>query len=87
VSSLRPVSGREHGTEIPTPPFEAFAPNANLLRPLQDLLALDGDRVIAMTREGDHFVDWTAAQILARVRALAKGGWRSAASSQVTVWC
>jgi len=60
-------------TEVSGPSFEGLAPDANLLQPLRRLVEQDGDRVIAMTREGDRFVDWTAVQVADRVRALAKG--------------
>jgi len=60
-------------TEVSGPPFIGVAADANLLQPLQRLAEHDGDRVIALTREGDRFVDWTAEQIADRVRAVAKG--------------
>jgi long-chain acyl-CoA synthetase len=60
-------------TEVTGPPFEGVGPNVNLLQPLQRLAEQHGDRVIAMTREGDRFVDWTAAQTAGRVREVAKG--------------
>ena len=60
-------------TEVSGPPFDGVAADANLLQPLQRLAEHDGDRVIALTREGDRFVDWTAEQIADRVRAVAKG--------------
>jgi long-chain acyl-CoA synthetase len=60
-------------TEAQGPSFEAVDPNTNLLQPLQRLVERDPDLVVAMTRRGDHVDDWTAAQIAARVRAVAKG--------------
>jgi long-chain acyl-CoA synthetase len=60
-------------TEVTGPPFEGVGPNANVLQSLQRLAEQDGDRVIAMTREGDRFVDWTAAQMAARIREVSKG--------------
>ena len=60
-------------SEATGPVFSGIAPDANLLQPLRRLLEQDGDRVIAMTREGHHFVDWTVARIDDRVRAVAKG--------------
>ncbi len=60
-------------TEVSGPSFDGVAADANLLLPLRRLVEHDGDRVIALTREGDRFVDWTAEQIADRVRAVAKG--------------
>ncbi|HSP30235.1 MAG TPA: AMP-binding protein, partial [Ilumatobacteraceae bacterium] len=59
--------------EASGPAFGGIGPDANLLLPLRRLVEQDGDRVIAMTRDGDHFVDWTATQTAARIRAVAKG--------------
>jgi long-chain acyl-CoA synthetase len=63
----------EMKNEASGPTFEGISTDANLLRPLQRLVEQDGDRVIALTRQGDRFVDWTAAQTAERIRALAKG--------------
>jgi long-chain acyl-CoA synthetase len=60
-------------TEVSGPPFDGIGADANLLQPLRRLLERDGDRVIALTRDGDRFVDWTARQVADRVRAVAKG--------------
>jgi long-chain acyl-CoA synthetase len=60
-------------TEVSGPVFAGVGPQANLLQPLQRLAEQHGDRVIAMTREGDRFVDWTVAQLADRIRAVAKG--------------
>ncbi len=60
-------------TEASGSPFGGVGPDVNLLQPLQRLVEQDGDRVIAMVRQGDEFVDRTAAQIADRVRAVAKG--------------
>ncbi len=60
-------------TEASGPRFGGIAADANLLQPLQRLVDRDPDRVIAMTRLGDHFVDWTAKQTAEQVRAVAKG--------------
>lgn len=60
-------------TEVSGPPFDGDPADANLLQPLRRLVERDGDRVIALTRRGDRFVDWTAGQIADRVRAAAKG--------------
>jgi long-chain acyl-CoA synthetase len=59
--------------EASGPAFGGIGPDANLLAPLRRLVERDGDRVIALTREGDRFVDWTVAQTADRVRAVAKG--------------
>jgi long-chain acyl-CoA synthetase len=66
-------SGGQMTTEASGPSFEGVGADANLLQPLQRLTADDGGRVIAMTREGDHFVDRTVAQTVDQVRAMAKG--------------
>ncbi len=60
-------------TEVSGPSFDGVAADANLLQPLRRLVERDGDRVIALTRQGERFVDWTAEQIADRVRAVAKG--------------
>jgi long-chain acyl-CoA synthetase len=60
-------------TEVSGPAFVGVDSDANLLQPLQRWVEQDGDRVIAMSREGDHFVDWTAARIADRIRSVAKG--------------
>jgi long-chain acyl-CoA synthetase len=60
-------------TEVNGPAFAGVGSGANLLQPLQRLVEQDPDRVIAMTREGDRFVDWTNAQLADRIRAVAKG--------------
>ena len=54
-------------------PFDGIAADANLLEPLRRLVEHDGDRVIALTRQGDRFIDWTAQQIADRVRTVATG--------------
>jgi long-chain acyl-CoA synthetase len=59
--------------EASGPTFQGGGPDANLLQPLRRLVEQDPHRVIAMTREGDHFVDWTVAQTADRIRAIAKG--------------
>ncbi len=60
-------------TEASGPTFEGIDVGTNLLQPLQRLVERDPDRVVAMTRDGDHFVDWTAKQTAEQVRAVAKG--------------
>ena len=60
-------------TESSGPAFAGVGTDANLLQPLQRLVDQDTDRVIAMTRDGDCFVDWTVAQTADRIRAVAKG--------------
>ena len=60
-------------TEVSGPPFDGVAADANLLQPLRQLVERDGDRVIALTRQGDRFVDWTAEQIAERIRAVGRG--------------
>jgi long-chain acyl-CoA synthetase len=60
-------------TEVNGPAFAGVGSSANLLQPLQRLVDQDADRVIAMTREGDRFVDWTSAQLADRIRDVAKG--------------
>jgi long-chain acyl-CoA synthetase len=59
--------------EVNGPAFAGVNSGANLLEPLQRLVKEDGQRVIAMTREGDRFVDWTSAQLADWIRAVAKG--------------
>ncbi len=59
--------------EMSGPAFAGVGQDANLLQPLQRLLERDGDRVIAKTREGHRFVDWSVAQVAGRIRAVAKG--------------
>ena len=60
-------------TEATGAVFNGIDQGANLLQPLLHLAESDPDRVIAMTRHGDRFIDWTAEQTAERVRALAKG--------------
>jgi long-chain acyl-CoA synthetase len=75
------MSAEEHGrqpevemkSEASGPTFGGIAADANLLQPLRRLVEQDSGLVIAMTREGDHFVDWTVAQTAQRVRSVAKG--------------
>ena len=55
------------------PAFEGISADANLLQPLHWLADHDPDRIIAMTRDGAHFVDWTAKHIAEQVRSVAKG--------------
>ncbi|HSM66596.1 MAG TPA: AMP-dependent synthetase/ligase [Ilumatobacteraceae bacterium] len=59
--------------ETSGPAFGGIADDANLLQPLLRLVEQDGDRVIALTRDGDRFVDWTVAGTAERIRAVAKG--------------
>ena len=59
--------------EASGPAFGGVAPDANLLRPLQRLVEQDPERILAMTREGDHFLDWTVGQMAERIRSVAKG--------------
>ena len=60
-------------TEARGPVFEGIDADANLLQPLRRLVERDPDRVIAMTRHGDHLADWTAEHTAEHVRAVAKG--------------
>ena len=60
-------------SEASGPTFAGIAADANLLRPLERLVAVDPDRVIAVVRHGDHLVDWTAKQTAEQVRAVARG--------------
>ena len=60
-------------TEASGPTFGGVAPDTHLLQPLQRMLESEPDRVIAMTRDGDHFVDATVKQTAERVRAVARG--------------
>jgi len=60
-------------TEVCGPAFAGIDPDANLLQPLQRMLEVDPDRVIAMTRQGDEFIDWTVKQTAERVQRLATG--------------
>ena len=53
--------------------FEGVAANANLLQPLQRWVERDPHRVVAMERDGDRVVEWTARRTAERVRAVAKG--------------
>jgi len=59
--------------EASGPVFAGIAPDANLMQALERLVERDPDRVIAMERRGDQFVDRTVKETAARVRALAKG--------------
>ena len=61
------------GVEASGSAFEGVDANANLLQPLQRWVERDPDRVVAMERNGDQVVDWTARQTAERVRAVAKG--------------
>ena len=60
-------------SEASGPTFGGVGAGANLLQPLRRLVEQDSDRVIAMTRDGDRFVDWTVAQTADRIRSVAKG--------------
>lgn len=60
-------------SEASGPTFGGIGAGANLLQPLRRLVEQDNERVIAMTREGDRFVDWTVAQTAERIRSVAKG--------------
>ncbi|HUS42962.1 MAG TPA: long-chain fatty acid--CoA ligase [Ilumatobacteraceae bacterium] len=55
------------------PTFAGVDINANLLESLQQWVERDPDRVVAMERNGDQVVDWTAQRTAERVRAVAKG--------------
>jgi long-chain acyl-CoA synthetase len=55
------------------PTLKAIAADANLLQPLQRLLARDPESVVAVTRHGDQLIDWTAKQMAEQVRSVAKG--------------
>ena len=59
--------------ETSGPEFVGIEPEANLLEALERLLDRDPDRVIATTRAGDVFVDWTVKQTTSAVRAMADG--------------
>jgi long-chain acyl-CoA synthetase len=59
--------------EVSGPEFAGLDSSVNLLQPLQRLVDEDGQRVIAMTRDGDRFVDWTSAQLSDLICAVAKG--------------
>jgi long-chain acyl-CoA synthetase len=54
-------------------PFEVLPRTAHLLEPVVTRALLEPDRVVAAHRVGNEFVDVTAAQLLHRVRRLAKG--------------
>jgi long-chain acyl-CoA synthetase len=60
-------------TEATGPSFADVDRDASLLQPLQRLLEQDPDRVLAMTRRGDGFVDWTVKHLMNQARTLAKG--------------
>lgn len=60
-------------SEASGPTFGGIGADANLLQPLRRLVEQDNERVIAMTREDDRFVDWTVAQTAERIRSVAKG--------------
>jgi long-chain acyl-CoA synthetase len=55
------------------PLLEPLASDAHLLRPLLDLAERDPQFPITSVRQGDRFVDMSAADFLARVRRIAKG--------------
>jgi long-chain acyl-CoA synthetase len=55
------------------PTIEALPPIAHLLQPVIERAAREPSRAVAAYREGDHYVDVTAAELLRRVRRLAKG--------------
>jgi len=59
--------------EASGPTFAGIAADANLLRPLERLVAADPDRVMAVVRHGDDLVEWTAKQTAEQVRAVARG--------------
>jgi long-chain acyl-CoA synthetase len=55
------------------PAFAGIAPDANLVRPLERLLERDPDHVIAMTRDGDVYVERTVKELTTHARAMARG--------------
>ena len=61
---MKQVTGRD---------MDAIPKDAHLVRPLMEWAAREPDRVLAAYRDGDRFVDVTAAQLFERCRALAKG--------------
>ena len=60
-----------HG--VAGPPMDPIPRNAHLLRPLMDWAGREPDHIGAAYRDGDRFVDVTAADLYQRCRALAKG--------------
>lgn len=59
--------------EMTGPPMDPLPDDAHLLQPVVRWATESPDRVVASYRDGDMFVPVTAAEVLARVRALAKG--------------
>ena len=63
----------ETSVEASGPAFAGIEPGANIVRSLERLVDRDPDHVIALTRDGDQFVDRTVKETAGRVRSLAKG--------------
>ena len=61
------------GMEASGAAFEGVDANANLLQPLQRWVERDPERSVAMERDGDQVVHWSARRTAERVRAVAKG--------------
>ncbi len=59
--------------DVTGPPMDPIPGNAHLLRPLMDWAEREPDHLSAAYRDGDRFVDVTAAEVYERCRALAKG--------------
>ncbi len=60
-------------TEASGPDFPGVRPDASLLDSWNRLVEQRPDRVVGMTRDGDHFAESTAKQLGERVRAIGKG--------------
>ena len=59
--------------DVTGPPMDPIPRDAHLLRPLMDWAVREPGRLSAAYRDGDRFVDVTAAELYECCRALAKG--------------
>jgi len=59
--------------DVTGPPLTPIPPDAHLVRPIMERASRDPERAMAAYRDGDRFVDVTAADLYTRIRGLAKG--------------
>ncbi len=74
MSASKEAKANVHAiTEATGPSFTPLTDKRHLLQPLIERAVTNPTALVAAYRDGDTFVDVTAADFLARVRALAKG--------------
>jgi long-chain acyl-CoA synthetase len=72
-SQVTPVEGVMVMLDTSGPPMDAIPPGTNLLEPVIQRAEKEPGRAVAAYRDGDHYVDVTAAEFYERCRAVAKG--------------